>query len=105
MGGTGEEPYPGFTAGNSARAGSSSGGDIEGDRSEPLGVLPAEQSEERGTISVNGLDRVAQAMGCKLIYAVVPRNGKTLEDMAEKGLRTSGQRSEIRVQKDGESAD
>ena len=42
-----------------------------------------EQSERRGTISVNGLDRVAQAMGCKLIYAVVPRNGKTLEDLAD----------------------
>jgi transcriptional regulator with XRE-family HTH domain len=46
-----------------------------------------EQSEERGTISVNGLDRVAQAMGCKLIYAVVPRSGKTLEEEAEKRAR------------------
>jgi transcriptional regulator with XRE-family HTH domain len=53
-----------------------------------IGVSPSvlfrlEQSERRGTISVNGLDRVAQAMGCKLIYAVVPRNGKTLEDLAD----------------------
>ena len=54
-----------------------------------LGVSPSvlfrlEQSEGRGTISLNGLDRVAQAMGCKLIYAIVPRNGKTLEDLADK---------------------
>jgi hypothetical protein len=25
-------------------------------------------------------------MGCQLVYAVVPRDGKTLEDMAEKRL-------------------
>ena len=53
-----------------------------------LGISPSvlfrlEQSERRGTISVNGLDRVAQAMGCKLIYAVVPRSGGTLEDLAD----------------------
>jgi hypothetical protein len=56
-----------------------------------LGVNPSvlfrlEQSELRGTISVNGLYRVAQAMGCHLIYAVVPENGKTLEELAEKRL-------------------
>lgn len=56
-----------------------------------LGVSPSvlfrlEQSERRGTISVNGLGRVAQAMGCQLVYAVVPRNGKTLEDLAEERL-------------------
>ena len=53
-----------------------------------LGISPSvlfrlEQSEGRGTISLNGLDRVAQAMGCKLIYAVVPRSGGTLEDLAD----------------------
>ena len=64
-----------------------------------------EQSEERGTISVNGLDRVAQAMGCKLIYAIVPRSGGTLEEEAEKGLRTRGQRSKVRGQEDGELAE
>jgi transcriptional regulator with XRE-family HTH domain len=52
----------------------------------PSVLFRLEQSEMRGTISVNGLDRVAQAMDCKLIYAVVPRDGKTLEDLAEKRL-------------------
>jgi predicted DNA-binding mobile mystery protein A len=53
-----------------------------------MGVSPSvlfrlEQSEMRGTISLSRLDRVAQAMGCKLVYAIVPRNGKTLEDLAD----------------------
>ena len=52
----------------------------------PSVLFRLEQSEMRGTISVNGLYRVAQAMGCHLIYAVVPENGKTLEELAEKRL-------------------
>jgi hypothetical protein len=43
-----------------------------------------EQSERRGTISLNRLGQVARAMGCMLAYAIVPRNGKTLEDLADK---------------------
>jgi len=42
-----------------------------------------EQSEERGTISLNSMERVAAAMGCKLVYALVPLDGKTLEEMGE----------------------
>jgi predicted DNA-binding mobile mystery protein A len=63
-----------------------------------LGISPSvlfrlEKSERRGTISLNGLDRVAQAMGCKLIYAVVPRNGGTLEDLADdRALGKAGKR-------------
>ena len=53
-----------------------------------------EQSEERGTISVNGLDRVAQAMGCKLIYAIVRRSGGTLENLADD--RALGKRLETK---------
>ncbi|MGA3373774.1 MAG: hypothetical protein ABSC48_18675 [Terracidiphilus sp.] len=52
----------------------------------PSVLFRLEQSERRGTISLNGLDRVAQAMGCKVIYAVVPRDGKTLEDLVEQRL-------------------
>jgi hypothetical protein len=53
-----------------------------------LGVSPSvlfrlEHSERRGTISLKGLGRVAQAMGCMAVYAIIPRNGKTLEDLAE----------------------
>ena len=42
-----------------------------------------EQSEERGTISLNGLDRVAAAMGFKLVYAIVPLENKSLVEIAE----------------------
>jgi transcriptional regulator with XRE-family HTH domain len=52
----------------------------------PSVLFRLEQSEMRGTISLNGAGRLAQAMGCQLIYAVVPENGKTLEELAEKRL-------------------
>jgi hypothetical protein len=52
----------------------------------PSVLFRLEQSELRGTISLNGAGLVAQAMGCQLIYAVVPQNGKTLEALAEKRL-------------------
>jgi transcriptional regulator with XRE-family HTH domain len=52
----------------------------------PSVLFRLEQSEMRGTISVGGAAQLAQAMGCQLISAVVPQNGKTLEDLAEKRL-------------------
>jgi transcriptional regulator with XRE-family HTH domain len=52
----------------------------------PSVLFRLEQSELRGTISLNGAGGLAQAMGCQLIYAVVPRDGKTLEELAEKRL-------------------
>ena len=42
-----------------------------------------EQSEARGAISMDAMTRVAEAMGCTVEYGVVPRRGKTLEDLAE----------------------
>lgn len=35
-------------------------------------VLRLEQSEQRGTISLHSLQRAAQALGCKVSYALVP---------------------------------
>jgi len=46
-------------------------------------VFGLEESENRGTISLNSMDKVARAMGCKLVYAVVPLGDKTLEEMGE----------------------
>jgi predicted DNA-binding mobile mystery protein A len=40
-----------------------------------------EQSEGRGTISLNSMERVASAMSCKFVYAIVPLASKTLEEM------------------------
>lgn len=47
-------------------------------------VFRLEESEGRGTASLRTLDRVAQAMDCKVVYAVIPRDGRTLEEMAER---------------------
>jgi predicted DNA-binding mobile mystery protein A len=52
----------------------------------PSGLFRLEQSELRGTISMRALDRVARAMGCKLVYAIVPQEGKTLEELTERRL-------------------
>ena len=46
-------------------------------------LFALEQSEARGTISMKSMERVASAMGCKLVYAIVPLAGQTLEEMAE----------------------
>lgn len=42
-----------------------------------------EQSEGRGTISLNRMYDVAQKMNCRFVYAVVPRHGWTLAELAE----------------------
>lgn len=52
-----------------------------------LGVTPAtvadlEQSEVRGTITLNSLRKVAAAMDCELVYAVVPRT--SLDDVLKR---------------------
>ncbi|MGP8174295.1 MAG: hypothetical protein ACLP7O_07075 [Terracidiphilus sp.] len=47
-------------------------------------ILRLEQSEGRGTISLNSMERVASAMGCKFIYAIVPLEQKTLEEIADR---------------------
>ena len=45
-----------------------------------------EVSERDQTISMRSLGRMAEAMGCKVVYGVVPLNGKTLEELAEERL-------------------
>jgi predicted DNA-binding mobile mystery protein A len=47
------------------------------------GVLEREMSEAAGTITMKFLERQAGAMGCKLVYGIVPEGGKTLERLAE----------------------
>jgi predicted DNA-binding mobile mystery protein A len=55
--------------------------------SKRLGVTPAsvsdlENSEKIGTITLNSLRKVAAAMECDLVYAIVPRT--TLDDILKK---------------------
>jgi len=46
-----------------------------------LGKL--EDSEVRGVVSMETLRRAAEALGCDLIYALVPRDGKTLDMLVQ----------------------
>jgi transcriptional regulator with XRE-family HTH domain len=49
-------------------------------------VFDLETREMRQTATVGSMARMARAMGCKLVYGIVPENGKTLEWLAEERL-------------------
>jgi transcriptional regulator with XRE-family HTH domain len=49
-------------------------------------MLDFEAREPRGVIALGSISRVAEAMGCKLVYGIVPKGGKTLEELAEERL-------------------
>jgi predicted DNA-binding mobile mystery protein A len=51
-------------------------------------VFDMEEREPKNTITLSSLSRVAEAMGCKLVYGIVPRGGKNLEELAEERLWT-----------------
>lgn len=40
-----------------------------------------EQREAMGTISIDSLEKIANAMNCELIYEIKPRNEKSFEDL------------------------
>jgi transcriptional regulator with XRE-family HTH domain len=48
----------------------------------PSVLFRLEESEKRGTITMKALRRVAGAMDCQVVYAVVPNQG-TLQELAE----------------------
>ncbi len=45
-----------------------------------------EKAEADDRISIRGLRRVADAMGCELVYAIVPKSG-SIQELAERPLR------------------
>jgi transcriptional regulator with XRE-family HTH domain len=49
-------------------------------------VSDLEMRERRKTITLRSLARMAGAMGCRVVYGVVPADGGTLEHMAEERL-------------------
>jgi hypothetical protein len=49
-------------------------------------LFQLEGREGTGSITLRALGRVAEAMGCKVVYGVVPANGKTLEELAEERM-------------------
>jgi transcriptional regulator with XRE-family HTH domain len=50
------------------------------------GVFDIEAREPKNTISLKSMSRMADAMGCKVVYGIVPKGGKKLEDLAEERL-------------------
>jgi len=49
-------------------------------------ILAIEKAESSGTIKLDTLERAAQALDCRLVYALVPR--KPLESLVEDRART-----------------
>jgi hypothetical protein len=49
-------------------------------------VFDLERREAQQTAMLGNVARMAKAMGCKLVYGIVPENGKTLEWLAEARL-------------------
>jgi predicted DNA-binding mobile mystery protein A len=45
-------------------------------------IFRLEESEARSTISLRSMTRIANALDCEVVYAVIPRDGTTLEEMA-----------------------
>jgi transcriptional regulator with XRE-family HTH domain len=46
-------------------------------------LLRMERREIKGTLTMNTMYRVAEAMNCKMVYAIVPRHGWTLAELTE----------------------
>jgi transcriptional regulator with XRE-family HTH domain len=46
-------------------------------------IFRLEKSEDSKSISLKALEKMAAAMDCKLVYAVVPRRGESLMELAE----------------------
>jgi ribosome-binding protein aMBF1 (putative translation factor) len=49
-------------------------------------VLRIERREPKNTVTVKTMSRMAEAMGCKVVYGIVPMGGKKLEELAEMRL-------------------
>jgi transcriptional regulator with XRE-family HTH domain len=47
-------------------------------------IFRLEESEAARTITLKTLDKLAGAMGCKVVYAIVPHQGRTLMQLAER---------------------
>lgn len=60
------------------------------------GVKSIEESEANGTISLNSLKDVANAMDLKLVYALVPKDG-TINDLIQKKAEKLAQKIVLRT--------
>jgi predicted DNA-binding mobile mystery protein A len=60
-------------------------------RTTKQGIQAFEKTEANDRITLRNLRRVAEAMDCVLIYAVVPKSG-TIQDLAERRARSEATR-------------
>ena len=49
-------------------------------------VFEMETREPKNAITLRSMSRMAEAMGCKVVYGIVPKDGKKLEELAEERL-------------------
>lgn len=54
-------------------------------------IYAAIQNEQAGTISLNQMEKIAEAMGGRLVYAIIPREGP-VEDIVMAQARTKARR-------------
>lgn len=54
-------------------------------------VQSFENAEANDRITLRNLRRVAEAMGCKLVYAIIPKSG-TIQELAEQPVRSEAAR-------------
>ncbi len=50
------------------------------------GVFDLEARELKSSATLRSMSRMAEAMGCKMVYGIVPEGGKTLEELVEAKL-------------------
>lgn len=55
------------------------------------GIYTAIQNEQAGTISLNQMEKLAEAMGGRLVYAIIPRDGR-VEDIVMTQARAKARR-------------
>ena len=49
-------------------------------------VFDVEAREPSNKVWMKSVARMAEAMGCTMVYGIVPKDGKTLEELAERRL-------------------
>jgi predicted DNA-binding mobile mystery protein A len=61
-------------------------------------VSAFEKAEAEDRITLHSLRRIAEAMGCELVYAVVPKSTGTLQQLAEQSAREEATKRVLSVE-------
>lgn len=63
----------------------------------PSTVNSLERSEARGAITLESLEKLARALDCRLVYAIVPNGARTLEQLVHERAELVARRQHSRV--------